>query len=145
MEPRDYTITGTFGSHTATANLTVLATGDIQVTLDWTAFVDLDLWVTDPSGETIKFDNPESASGGRLDRDAYADCQFSAVPPENTVWDALAPSGEYLVTVHVYDMCGESEVAFELTVSIEGEVMLVVNDVVLTFTDETYEVTFERP
>jgi uncharacterized protein YfaP (DUF2135 family) len=130
---------------TATANLIVLATGDIQVTLDWDAAVDLDLWVTDPSGETVMWDHPFAASGGRLDRDAYPDCVFTAVPPENTVWDENAPSGEYLVTVHVYDMCGESAVAFELTVSIGGEVILFVDDVVLTTTDETHEVTFEKP
>ena len=145
LEPGDYTVTATFAEHTATANLTVLATGDIQVTLDWSAFADLDLWVTGPDGETIKYDSPASSSGGRLDRDAYPDCEFSQVPPENTVWDTTAPSGEYLVTVHLYNICGESEVAFELTVSIGGEVILVVDDVVLTFTDETYEVTFEKP
>jgi uncharacterized protein YfaP (DUF2135 family) len=130
---------------TATANLIMLATGDIQVTLNWDAAVDLDLWVTDPSGETVMYDHPFAASGGRLDRDAYPDCVFTEVPPENTVWDETAPSGEYLVTVHVYDMCGESAVAFELTVVIGGEVILVVDDVVLTATGDTHEVTFEKP
>ncbi len=143
--PGDYTVTATFDGFSATANLTVLATGDIQVTLDWDVFVDLDLWVSGPDGEIVKFNNPEGASGGRLDRDAYADCEFSAVPPENTVWDTTAPSGEYEVTVHVYDICAESAVGFELTVSIGGEVILVVDDVVLTATDETYEVSFEKP
>jgi hypothetical protein len=145
LEPGDYTVTGTHAGLTGTANLIVLATGDIQVTLDWDAAVDLDLWVTDPSGETVMWDHPFAASGGRLDRDAYPDCVFSEVPPENTVWDETAPSGEYLVTVHVYDMCGESAVAFELTIAIGGEVILVVDDVVLTATGDTHEVTFEKP
>ena len=145
LEPGDYTVTGTHAGLTATANLIVLATGDIQVTLDWDAAVDLDLWVTDPSGETIMYDYPLATSGGRLDRDAYPDCDFTEVPPENTVWDENAPSGEYQVTVHVYDMCGASAVAFELTVAIGGEVVLVVDDVVLTNTDDIHEVTFEKP
>jgi hypothetical protein len=144
LEPGDYTVTATHAGLTATANLIVLATGDIQVTLDWDAPVDLDLWVTDPSGETVMWDHPFAASGGRLDRDAYPDCVFSEVPPENTVWDEAAPAGEYLVTVHVYDMCGESAVAFELTIAIGGEVILVVDDVVLTATGDTHEVTFEH-
>jgi hypothetical protein len=143
-EPGDYTVTGTFEGFTATANLAVLATGDIQVTLDWTAPVDLDLWVTDPAGETVKWDNPFVTSGGRLDRDAYAACDLSDAPPENTVWDETAPTGEYLVTVHVYDMCGEAAVGFVLTVSIGGEVILVVDDVILTETDQTHEVSFEK-
>ncbi|HEX9644880.1 MAG TPA: FecR family protein [Acidimicrobiia bacterium] len=143
-ESGDFVVTAEFQGFSATGNLAVLATGDIQVTLEWAAFVDLDLWVTDPSGETIKWDHDTSASGGRLDRDAYGDCTTDDTPPENTVWDATAPSGEYTVTVHVWDMCGGTSADFELTVRIGGEIMLSETGV-LTTDDETYETSFTKP
>ena len=142
-EPGDYTITATFEEFSAAGNLTVLATGDIQVTLDWSAFVDLDLYVTDPDGETVSWQNPGSASGGRLDRDGYADCTTDEPPPENIVWDVTAPPGDYLVTVLVYDMCDQPSVEFELTVRIGGQVVLSEGGV-LTTAGETYETSFTK-
>ena len=139
----DFIVTATYEGFEATGTLTVLSTGDVQVTLDWTAFVDLDLWVTDPFGETIRYNNATSSSGGRLDRDGYGDCIPDDPPPENIVWDASAPSGEYTVTVHVYDMCGESSVDFELTVRVGGSVVLSESGV-LTTTDETYVTSFSK-
>jgi hypothetical protein len=139
----DFEVVATFEDFSATGNLTVLATGDIQVTLDWEAFVDLDLWVTDPQGETIKWDHAISESGGRLDRDAYGDCTTDDTPPENAVWDATAPSGEYTVTVHVWDMCGESTVDFGLTVRVGGVIALSETGV-LTTADETYTTSFSK-
>jgi hypothetical protein len=139
----DYTVTATYGGFTATANLTVLTTGDVQVTLDWSAPVDLDLWVTDPNGDTVAYDNSVVASGGYLDRDAYALCDFSDSPPENIVWDASAPSGEYTVTVDVYDMCSASSVTFTLTVRVGGRVVLDVTDT-LTSTGDQHEETFRK-
>jgi hypothetical protein len=141
----DYTVTATFGDHQATGTLIVLTTGDIQVTLDWSAVVDLDLWVTDPAGETIAWDHRQSASGGSLDRDAYANCDVSDTPPENAVWSSGAPSGEYVVTVHVYDLCGVDSTGFEVTVRVDGEVVLMVDDVTLSEADETYEASFAVP
>ncbi|MEX0827119.1 MAG: FecR family protein [Acidimicrobiia bacterium] len=141
----DYTVTATFGDLQATGTLIVLTTGDIQVTLDWNAIVDLDLWVTDPAGETIAWDHRQSASGGSLDRDAYANCDGSDAPPENAVWSSGAPSGEYVVTVHVYDLCGLDSTGFELTVRVGGQVVLVVDDVVLAENDATHEATFTVP
>ena len=41
-----------------------LTTGDITFTLIWHTTDDLDLWVTDPSGEKIYYDDPVSDSGG---------------------------------------------------------------------------------
>jgi hypothetical protein len=141
----DYPVTATFGDHQATGTLIVLTTGDVQVTLDWGAVVDLDLWVTDPAGETINWENTQSASGGSLDRDAFAGCEISDIPPENTVWESDAPSGEYTVTVHVFDICGLDSTDFQLTVRVGGQVVLVVDDVVLAENDATYEATFTVP
>ena len=142
-EAGDFVVAANYEGLLAIGNLTVLATGDIQVTLDWEALVDLDLWVTDPEGETIKWDHATSESGGRLDRDAYGECTTDDTPPENTVWDATAPSGEYTITVHVWDMCSETSVEFELTVRIGGEVVLSETGV-LTTDDETYTTSFSN-
>jgi hypothetical protein len=101
--------------------------------------------VTDPAGETIDWRNTSSASGGFLDRDAYGDCTSDDRPPENIVWDEGAPSGDYIVTVHVYALCGESSTGFVLTIRVGGQVILVVDDVVLSEVDETYTAEFTVP
>jgi len=128
----DFAVTASFEGFEATGNLTVLTTGDVQVTLDWSAFVDLDLFVTDPNGETVSWQNPGSISGGRLDRDGYADCTPDDPPPENIVWDTSAPSGDYEVTVVVYSMCDTSSVEFDLVVRIGGTVVLSESGVLAT-------------
>lgn len=61
------------------------------------------------------------------------------------MWEAGAPSGEYTVTVHVFDICGLDSTDFVLTVLVGGQVVLVVDDVVLAATDATYEATFTVP
>ncbi|NJO20006.1 MAG: hypothetical protein HC838_08025 [Spirulinaceae cyanobacterium RM2_2_10] len=43
----------------------VLGTGDVQVTLRWSTLDDLDLGVTDPSGERVNYENNSIASGGQ--------------------------------------------------------------------------------
>ena len=78
--------------------------GDIQVTLTWNSVCDLDLWVTDPYGETIKWNNSTSASGGFLDYD-----NTYAYGPENVFWSAGdAPSGTYQVRVDYFSGSGTS-------------------------------------
>ena len=72
--------------------------GDVQVTLTWNNTADLDLWVTDPYGETIYYAHPWSASGGQLDVD-----DIDGYGPENIFWPTGgAPSGEYQVRVDYY-------------------------------------------
>jgi hypothetical protein len=69
----------------------------------------------------------------------------SDTPPENAVWSSAAPSGEYVVTVHVFDLCGVDSTGFELTVRVGGEVVLLIDDVTLTEAGETYEASFTVP
>jgi len=73
-----------------------IATVDIRVTLTWnTSGTDLDLWVTDPNGETVKFSNKVSEIGGELDVD-----NRSGYGPENFTLEAgEAISGTYSVVV----------------------------------------------
>ncbi|MFA5328398.1 MAG: hypothetical protein WC384_11455 [Prolixibacteraceae bacterium] len=70
--------------------------GDIQITLTWDNGADLDLHVTDPSGEEIWWDEPYSSSGGILDYD-----DIDGLGPENIYWPKnSAPSGNYSVYIH---------------------------------------------
>lgn len=68
--------------------------------------VDLDLYVTDPNGETVYYGNDFSASGGTLDVDCLCgDCPQG--PTENIFWplDDSAPKGVYSFWVEYYDYC----------------------------------------
>lgn len=101
-----------------------LGTGDIQATLTWESTNDLDLWVTDPAGETIFFQEPFAASGGRLDVDANAGCQeLTTTPVENIFWPSgEAPSGEFRVEVQYYQQCESSAAtSYHVRLLIDGE------------------------
>ncbi|MGE4569080.1 MAG: YfaP family protein [Bacteroidales bacterium] len=72
--------------------------GDVQVTLTWNNGADLDLYVTDPNGDELWYDNMSIASGGELDVD-----DINGYGPENIFWpDGEAPDGLYQVSVHHY-------------------------------------------
>lgn len=81
-------------------------TGDLQFSLMWNNFNDIDLHVTDPFGEVIYFGNRSSASGGILDVDMnvhYKMGRYSEQAVENIFWPAgSAPSGKYKVKVIHY-------------------------------------------
>lgn len=106
------------------AGTQVLGTGDIQVTLRWTTADDLDLAVTDPSGQTASFFNPQISSGGQLDVDANAGCGSRMPSPiENVFWPpSQAPQGEYSIAVNLFSRCasGTSPIAFSLTLLVQG-------------------------
>lgn len=101
-----------------------LGTGDIQATLRWETVDDLDLAVTDPSGQTVFYRNPRVRSGGQQDVDANADCiEPVAKPVENIFWPTGgAPAGNYTVEARLYRRCAASgPVPFNLTVLVQGE------------------------
>ncbi|PDW04315.1 FHA domain-containing protein [Candidatus Viridilinea mediisalina] len=102
---------------------TSVGTGDIQITLSWSAPIDLDLYVTDPSGETIFYGNPRSASGGTLDRD-NACANMVVGRPENIFWPSgSAPRGSYTISVNYYSGCGRSDtVPFTVRAVVQGQV-----------------------
>ena len=75
---------------------------DVQVSLMWNNYNDLDLHVVCPSGERIHGGNRKSACGGHLDVDANVRPD-SRKPIENVVWpEGEAPAGSYQVFVHYY-------------------------------------------
>jgi hypothetical protein len=89
------------------------ASGSIQVTASWDSGADVDLYVTDPAGETIMYnaEHRSSASGGVMDQDARGDCRREQEHThiENVYWNAARPpSGVYKVDVAYWGPCGDA-------------------------------------
>ncbi len=75
---------------------------DVQVSLMWNNYNDLDLHVVCPSGERIHGGNKISGCGGELDVDANVRAE-TRKPVENVFWqEGSAPAGKYQVYVHYY-------------------------------------------
>jgi len=77
------------------------ASGEVQISLAWDDYNDLDLHLFCPSGERIYFNNKKSECGGVLDVDMNVR-PVSKTPVENVVWRRDAPLGTYKVGVHFY-------------------------------------------
>jgi hypothetical protein len=100
-----------------------LGTGDIQVTLRWTTTDDLDLYVTDPSGQVVSYMNTSVPSGGQLDVDANAGCGGTTNSPiENIFWPpSEAPQGQYSIAVNLFSRCaGSGPISFEIRLLVQG-------------------------
>jgi|TARA_B110000902_G_scaffold181864_1_gene205969 hypothetical protein len=75
---------------------------DVQVSLMWNNYNDLDLHIVCPSGERLHGGNKTSACGGILDVDANVRAE-TRKPVENVFWpEGTAPGGQYHVYVHYY-------------------------------------------
>lgn len=101
-------------------------TGAVQVTLAWDSGADLDLYITDPSGQTLFYNenNRTSPSGGQLDHDARGDCRPDQPHPriENAFWPDAVP-GTYRVEIANFGPCGaEGTTPTTVSVSIRGQV-----------------------
>jgi hypothetical protein len=99
-------------------------TGEVQISLAWDDFNDLDLHLFCPSGERIYFNNRNSACGGELDVDMNVrPTSESAV--ENIVWPENAPLGKYKVGVHFYKHHSKSDTTkvcgFRARITIHGK------------------------
>jgi hypothetical protein len=101
-------------------------TGGVQITVAWDSGADIDLYVTDPSGETIYYNekHDHSSIGGHLDHNARGDCRreqkHSRV--ENAFWPDPAPLGKYRVELHYFGPCEKStKTTAQLSVSVRGK------------------------
>lgn len=94
----------------------------LTVSLVWSAPVDLDLYVTDPSLETVYFASPRTRSGGMLVRDTR--CADGGGPPHLEVvrWKH-PPPGRYRVGVDFMETCtpGSIEVSYRVAVDTGGQ------------------------
>ncbi len=101
--------------------------GNIQVTLAWSTGADLDMYVTDPFGHTISYQNRRSPSGGVLDQDARGACNPSQRNNtiENVFWNSpQPPSGQYRVEVHYWGDCGAAGVTqATLSIAVGGQII----------------------
>lgn len=98
-------------------------TGDVQVSLSWENFNDIDLHVITPAGERIFFAARQSSCRGALDVDMNAGGPQSREPVENIFWPKrAAPNGEYQVFVHHYARRDPAvdKTAFDVHVLVKG-------------------------
>lgn len=103
-------------------NLLRVGSGDVQVSVAWDAPTDVDLHVTDPSGEEIYFAHKTSASGGTLDLDSNPACSIDNINNENVVWPTgSAPSGSYTVELVYWSACSQPMSNYTVTVVVAGQ------------------------
>lgn len=96
--------------------------GDVQISLAWNNFNDLDLHVVTPGGETIMFSKKRSSCLGNLDVDMNAGGLPSNKPVENVFWPiGLAPKGEFIVIVHHYANHGGADpTRYQVIAKVDG-------------------------
>ncbi len=82
--------------------------GEVRVNIEWDADVDLDLYVTNPCGQTFGYSEQTTAtcqgSAGEWDYDDQGDGYRNDDPhAENIVWVENAPQGSYRVALNYFD------------------------------------------
>ncbi|MBX7193300.1 MAG: hypothetical protein K1X94_14695 [Sandaracinaceae bacterium] len=99
--------------------------GAIQITLAWQTGADIDLYVTDPSGFTISYQDRQSPTGGVLDHDARGACVPGSDTIENVYWNTpQPPSGQYMIELHYWGDCGVAGVTpAQVSISVGGRVV----------------------
>ena len=108
-----------------TFSLTTISvmSGDVQVSVSWDTFVDVDLHVIEPSGEELFYGHRGSATGGQLDLDSNPACSLDRVNNENVSWPiGQSPPGQYTVLVDYWSACGGQSANYTVTVKNCGEV-----------------------
>lgn len=104
-----------------------VGTGDVEVALNMTESTDLDLYVTDPTGNTIYYGNTQGVTGGHLDLDANAACSGNmGVNTEHVFWhQGRAARGTYTVRVAHFESCIQGRpVDYRVTVRSCGETVV---------------------
>lgn len=103
--------------------------GQIQITMWWETGADIDLYVTDPFGETISYSHRQTSSGGALDHDARGACVPGGDTIENVYWTSpTPPRGTYQVEAHYWGSCGVAgPTPVQISVSVGGRVIGVYN------------------
>jgi hypothetical protein len=95
-----------------------LGPDDLRVELVFGQGADLDLYLTDPSQETVYYANsPSQVNGGRLTADLRCD---AAAPRVETIVFAGAPPGRYRVGVDRAETCAGGAALEPFLVSVEA-------------------------
>ena len=97
------------------------ASGDLRINLQWYNESDLDLKVTDPCGQEIRYKKRTAICNGgtgKLDIDANADSddEYSKMPQEN-IFFTKPSKGNYIIKVHCYEKRdNKPAVSFNITI-----------------------------
>ncbi len=103
--------------------------GAVQITLAWQTGADIDLYVTDPSGFVISYQDRQSPTGGVLDHDARGACVPGGDTVENVYWSTpQPPRGQYYVELHYWGDCGVAGITpAQVSIAVGGRVVGVYN------------------
>ncbi|MBU1637381.1 T9SS type A sorting domain-containing protein, partial [bacterium] len=100
---------------------------EIQVNLFWNSghALDLDLWVTDPTGERCYYANTPTSTGGQLIRDNLC-ANYENGREEIILWPQNAPLGEYIVEADWFSSCGNqiNSQDIEVRASVQGRMIV---------------------
>jgi uncharacterized protein YfaP (DUF2135 family) len=97
------------------------ASGDLRINLQWYNESDLDLKVTDPCGQEIRYKKRTATCNGgtgKLDVDANVDSapEYTMTPQEN-VFFTNPSKGDYIIKVHCYEKREDKPVVdFNITI-----------------------------
>lgn len=90
-------------------SVSLVSTGDVQVSLSWDTPTDVDLHLEQPDTTDIYYGAPTSAAGGVLDVDSNAGCSLDNINNENITYPtSTPPSGTYTVRVDYWSACSET-------------------------------------
>lgn len=105
--------------------------GDVQISLIWDNFNDLDLHVITPRGENIFFGKRRSRCRGELDVDMNAGQGTTREPVENIYWGkGKAPLGKFRVAVHHFRNHGDPDpTLYELRVVVDGTTKVIQGEI----------------
>ncbi|MBN1944735.1 MAG: hypothetical protein JW797_03620 [Bradymonadales bacterium] len=101
--------------------------GDLEVTLSMSLATDLDLYVVEPNGNVIYYNNMRSWTNGQLDLDANAACRaHTNVRYEHIFWpEGQVPEGTYHIRVDNWANCvGGVPVDYQVIVQNCGEITI---------------------
>lgn len=94
--------------------------GVVHVALTWSAPVDLDLYVTDPSGEALYFGNNPTRAGARLEQDARCATVTAGAPAIERSSLPTPAAGRYRIGVDFIDACGSGIDVVPFRVAVDG-------------------------
>src|SRR5262252_7467277 len=102
--------------------------GGVQVTVSWNSGADIDLYVTDPSGDTLYYNeqHDRTKAGGHLDHSARGDCRREQQNPriENAFWPSPPPTGQYRIELNYFSPCAQAgPTDVQLSVAVRKKVL----------------------
>ncbi len=85
--------------------------GNLDITCTWDQPVDIDLYLVEPRGDTVYFDNPVSEYYGRLNHDSNPFCWIDGLNEETISYDinSAIQTGTYKVLLRYLSNCDNAE------------------------------------